>query len=122
MVDCLGSSNVYLSFLLKGQLFLPSSCKLQPFLGCFVTPGVSHLTEKWAVPLCLDYCNFKEIQYWPHVINICIMRFIALHCWNLMPCLNCTESCKTSWWLETCQGFSLSKLVCCTCTRENARL
>ena len=26
-----------------------------------------------------------------HVINISIMRFIALHCWNLMPCLNCTE-------------------------------
>ena len=64
-----------------------------------MTPGASHLTEKWAVPpwtiVILRKFNIDPAHsIFTHVINISIMRFIALRCWNLKPCLNCTESEK----------------------------
>ena len=62
-----------------------------------MTPGASHLTEKWAVPpwtiAILRKFNIDPAHsIFNHVINISIMRFIALRCWNLKPCLNCTEN------------------------------
>ena len=71
---------------------LCGSCELLHLLWYFVTPGASHLTEKWAVPpwtiVILRKFNIDPAHsIFNHVINISIIRFIALRCWNLMPCL-----------------------------------